>query len=253
MRTRTATVSPTRSTYSTLSRRGLGFRVLTAAVCAGSFAGLSGLVAPVANAQYNIVGRIKQEYFESSDANGVRSDIFYGQTLTPELDAARGGRWQNFANDKSIYWHPLVTNGHANQIGGAIRAKWGETTGPDGGWEWGPLRYPSTREWTSWESGASGAVGRGNHFEGGSIYWSADTGAHATWGLIRAAWWALGSESSALGLPTSDERAVPDGWIQDFEGGSIHVFHNGTVAVANTTPEAQHLDTGGPVTLQELT
>ena len=43
-----------------------GFRMLTAAVTASTFAGLSGVVAPVAIAQFNIVGRIKQEYFEAS-------------------------------------------------------------------------------------------------------------------------------------------------------------------------------------------
>lgn len=87
----------------------------------------------------------------------------------------------------------------------------GETTGPDGGWEWGPPRYPTTREWSSRESGASGTASRGNHFEGGTIYWTADTGARVTWGLIRSAWWALGADFSALGFPTGDERALPDG------------------------------------------
>lgn len=233
-------------------RRTLGFRLLTVAVTAGAFAGLSGVVAPVANAQYRIVGRIKQEYFEASDANGQRANIYFGQALTPELDAARGGRWQNFANDKAIYWHPLVSGNHANQIGGAVRVKWGETTGAEGGWEWGPLRYPTTREWSSRESGASNKVARGNHFEGGTIYWVPETGTFVTWGWIRSAWWRLGAESSALGLPTSDERPVSDGWVQDFEGGSIQVYFDGLVAVRTTSPAAAPLDTGGKVAIHEL-
>lgn len=174
------------------------------------------------HAQYNIEGRIAHEYYETGAANDQAPAEFFGPPLTPELDAARGGRWQNFTNDKAIYWHPLVSGAHANQIGGAIRVKWGQVTGPEGGWEWGPLRYPTTREWSAVPSDVSGKVARGNHFEGGTIYWVPDTGTFATWGLIRAAWWRLGAEGAPMGLPTSDERPVHNGWVQDFEGGSIH-------------------------------
>ncbi|MDN5722029.1 MAG: hypothetical protein L0H20_03355 [Corynebacterium sp.] len=210
------------------------------------------MVAPVASAQYMVGGRIGLELQEAAAANDQSPVEFFGPPLTPELDAARGGRWQNFSNDQAIYWHPLVSDGYANQIGGEIRAKWGETTGPDGGWEWGPLRYPTTREWPSAESAASGKVARGNHFEGGSIYEVPDSGTYVVWGLIRTAWWTLGAEGSDLGLPTSDERTTDNGWIQDFEGGSIQAFHSGMVAVATHDPAATTLDTGGPVTLQEL-
>lgn len=250
-RTSTAHISTAHSTRAD-SRRGLGFRLFTATVCAGAFAGLSGLVAPVANAEHPIGGRIELEYHEAAAANGQPPEEFFGPSTTPELDAARGGRWQNFAGDQAIYWHPLVSDGYANQIGGEIRSKWGETTGPDGGWEHGPLAYPTTREWPSHESGASGEVARGNHFEGGTVYAVPDSGAYVTWGLIRTAWWALGAEQSDLGLPAGDERATDNGWIQDFEGGSVQVFHDGMVAVAMHDPDASALDTNGPVTLQEL-
>lgn len=234
------------------SRRRLGMRLFTATVCAGTFAGLSGLVAPVANAQHHVGGRIQLEYFETAEVNGQSPEDFFGPATTPELDAARGGRWQNFANDQAIYWHPLVSDGYANQIGGEIRSKWGETTGPDGGWEHGPLAYPTTREWPSQKSGASDKVARGNHFEGGTIYAVPDSGAYATWGLIRTAWWTIGAERTALGLPTSDERTADSGWIQDFEGGSIHVFADGMVAVTTNNPTESDLDTEGPVALDEL-
>lgn len=69
-----------------------------------------------------------------------------------------------------------------------IRDRWGHTTGPDGGWEHGPLPYPTTREWSSAPSGVSDTVARGNHFEGGSIYSTPASGAHVIWGLIRTAW-----------------------------------------------------------------
>lgn len=237
---------------STNSRRGLGFRLFTATVCAGAFAGLSGVVAPVANAEHPVAGRIELEYFNAAAAHGQSPEEFFGHSTTPELDAARGGRWQDFANDQAIYWHPLVSDGYANQVGGEIRSKWGQTTGPDGGWELGPLAYPTTREWSSGESGASSKVARGNHFEGGTVYAVPDSGTYVTWGLIRTAWLALGGEESALGLPAGDERAIDTGWVQEFEGGSIQVFPDGMVAVAMSDPAASDLDTDGPVALQEL-
>ena len=67
-------------------------------------------------------------------------------------------------------------------------------------------------------------VGRFNHFQGGSIYWHPDTGAHEVHGAIRDKWEELGWERSALGYPTTDERPMPDGVgrFSDFQGGSIH-------------------------------
>lgn len=63
--------------------------------------------------------------------------------------------------------------------------------------------------------------GRANHFEAGSVYWSAGTGAHEVHGAIRATWASLGWETSALGFPTSDEYAEDGARRSDFEGGSI--------------------------------
>jgi hypothetical protein len=65
--------------------------------------------------------------------------------------------------------------------------------------------------------------GRFRHFEGGSIYASIETGAHALHGAIRAKWAELGWETSFLGYPISDEMPTPDGrgWYSRFEGGTI--------------------------------
>lgn len=95
-------------------------------------------------------------------------------------------------------------------------------------------------------------MARGNHFEGGTVYAVPDSGAYVTWGLIRTAWWTLGGEASALGLPAGDERTADPGWIQEFEGGAIQVFPDGMVAVTTTDPAASNLATDGPVALAEL-
>ena len=55
------------------------------------------------------------------------------------------------------------------------------------------LGYPVTDE-----SGTPDHVGRFNHFEGGSIYWTPQTGAHEVHGAIRALWASLGWERSGL-------------------------------------------------------
>jgi hypothetical protein len=68
---------------------------------------------------------------------------------------------------------------------------------------------------------APDGVGRYNVFEIGSIYWTADTGAHEVHGAIRDRWGDEGWENGALGYPTSDEYGVPEGRRSDFEGGSI--------------------------------
>ena len=76
--------------------------------------------------------------------------------------------------------------------------------------------------------------GAGQHFEGGSIYWSQPTGAHEVHGSIRDKWKSLGLENSFLGFPTTDETSTPDGYgrFNFFEGGAIYYHpHLGTFAV----------------------
>jgi len=57
-------------------------------------------------------------------------------------------------------------------------------------------------------------IGRYNHFtggDGGSIYWTPNTGAWSVHGAIRGHWEALGWEAGPTGYPLTDERATPDG------------------------------------------
>jgi outer membrane protein assembly factor BamB len=53
--------------------------------------------------------------------------------------------------------------------------------------------------------------GKAQDFRGGTIYWSAATGAHAMLGDILAKYKALGGPASGLGYPTTDEQTTPDG------------------------------------------
>lgn len=108
----------------------------------------------------------------------------------------------------SVYWTPGTG---AHDVRGAIRGAWARHR-----WEAGLLGFPLTGETpTPFSPGAF------NHFEGGSVYWSPDTGAHEVHGAILARWAGLGWELSPLGFPVSDEYGVPGGRRSDFEGGHV--------------------------------
>jgi uncharacterized protein with LGFP repeats len=119
----------------------------------------------------------------------------------------RIGRYNNF-QDGSIYWTPKTG---AQSIHGAIMAKWAEYQ-----WEVGFLGYPLIDEFATPDG-----IGRYNHLQGGSIYWTPATGAHTVLGAIRDTWAAQGWETGSLGYPTSDEHSVPGGRQSDFQGGSL--------------------------------
>ena len=142
---------------------------------------------------------------------GERS--FLGRAITSEQTTPdRIGRYNHFQGG-SIYWTQQTG---AWEVHGAIKDKWAQL-----GWERSFLRYPLTDERTTPDG-----RGRYNHFQGGSIYWTQQTGAHEVHGAIRDKWAALGWERSYLGYPISDEQATPDGRgrVSHFQGGSIYWY-----------------------------
>jgi hypothetical protein len=143
----------------------------------------------------------------------------FGYPLTDETGAPDGvGRFNHFQGG-SIYWTPSTG---AHEVHGAIRDKWASM-----GWERSFLGYPLTDE-----TPTPDGIGRFNHFQGGSIYWTSSTGAHEVHGAIRDKWAAMGWERSFLGYPVTDEMdtqvpvtAVPPsfvaGRVSQFQDGSI--------------------------------
>lgn len=116
-----------------------------------------------------------------------------GFPISDELPTPDGiGRFNLFER-ASIYWSPKTG---AHEVHGVIRDKWGTL-----GWEKGLLGYPVTDETPTPDK-----IGRFNHFEYGSIYWTPQTGAFEVHGAIRDLWAKLGWERSKLGYPKSDER-----------------------------------------------
>jgi hypothetical protein len=120
---------------------------------------------------------------------------FLGYPRTDETtgnDAKREGRFNHFQGG-SIYWHPASG---AHEVHGAIRAKYLEL-----GAEASFLGYPTTDE-----TATPDTIGRFNHFQAGSIYWTPRTWAHEVHGLIRAFWAQNGWERNPqLGDPITDE------------------------------------------------
>ncbi|GAB3623684.1 hypothetical protein GCM10027418_17680 [Mariniluteicoccus endophyticus] len=105
-----------------------------------------------------------------------------------------------------MYWSPQTP---ASFVRGLIGQKFASL-----GWERSHLGYPTGDEFCGLTRG-----GCGNHFQGGSIYWSSSTGAHISQGLIRDRWGQLGWENGILGYPRTDEYTKDGTIFQEFEGG----------------------------------
>ena len=136
---------------------------------------------------------------------------FLGAPVSTENIAPDGiGRYRHYQGG-SIYW---TSSTGAHEVHGSIRSKWSGI-----GWERSFLGYPLTDETTTPDG-----VGRYNHFQGGSIYWTPSTGAQEVHGAIRAKWASMGWERSFLGYPTSDELMTEDGTgrYSEFQHGSIY-------------------------------
>ncbi|MEZ5180928.1 MAG: D-alanyl-D-alanine carboxypeptidase family protein [Acidimicrobiales bacterium] len=94
---------------------------------------------------------------------------------------------------------------------------------------YGPLGYP-----TADLARVPASRGKVQTFEGGRIWYTASTGAHAVWGSILDRYLAEGGPTGTLGYPTSERQpAEPAGSsVQRFEHGTIERSPAGVVTVA---------------------
>lgn len=129
--------------------------------------------------------------------NQLGREAGFGYPLGDEEPAKNGGRFNDFENGGSIYWHP---NFGVHVVYGAIRVEWNAL-----GREAGALGYPASDE------SAAAEGGRFNNFQFGMIYWQQKFGAHAVYGAIGQTWITLGRETGVCGYPTSDEYDFDDG------------------------------------------
>lgn len=176
---------------------------LLATVC------LISLFFTIAPGKVSAATAIDIKYQQLGGANGFLGSPTINETTTPD----GVGRFRHYQNG-SIYWHP---NTGAHEVHGLIRQRWAAM-----GWELSVLGYPTTDETVTPDG-----IGRFNHFQWGSIYWTNATGAHEVYGDIRVKWANMGWETSFLGYPTSGEAdAIVDGTktgrISHFQGGYIY-------------------------------
>jgi len=167
----------------------------------------------------SVLYKIDQKYENFGGRYGIQAE-----PKTPPISLPDGGMYQDFNGTEgrynlpilaSIYWRSDIG---AHEIHGAIYEKWQSL-----GLQLSTLGYPITDE-----RGAPDNIGRYNHFEHGSIYWTLNTGAHEIHGPILNLWAKLGYERSGLGYPTSDVDKVCNkygcGNVSKFQHGYIYWF-----------------------------
>jgi hypothetical protein len=105
------------------------------------------------------------------------------------------------------------------EVCGAIRDEWLRTGGLHG--DLGPPTSPQFE--TTGQILGDAKPGEGQHFATGSIYSTADTGAHAVFGPVRDKYMESGWENGELGYPTSAVfDTIGGGQAARFEHGTIH-------------------------------
>ena len=142
-----------------------------------------------------------------------KSFLGYPQTDTT-VAPDQVGHFAHFQGG-SIYTSPKTGT---HEVHGAIRDKWESLD-----WERGYLGYPTTDETSTPDT-----VGRFSHFQGGSVYWTPETGAQAVHIHVRDKWEALGWERGNLGYPITDTIGIKPGislpsadLSNDFQGGTV--------------------------------
>ncbi|RZU33768.1 hypothetical protein [Blastococcus saxobsidens] len=129
-----------------------------------------------------------------------------------------GGCGQHFERG-SVYWSPAAGS---RVIRGPVKDRWAGQ-----GWENGALGYPTSSTFCGLRDG-----GCGQHFQGGSVYWSPSSGARLVAPEVVGRWAGQGWENGSLGYPTSDPFFGADrARGQHFQGGSVYWTWTGTFTV----------------------
>ncbi|MDL9948979.1 hypothetical protein QSJ19_26045 [Gordonia sp. ABSL11-1] len=174
-------------------------------------------------APYEVCGLIRDKYNQLSGPNSFLTFPKSNELTNPD----RVGKRSEFLGG-NIYWHPSVT---ARPVAHDFLAKWG-----DHGYESGFLKYPTTDEIVM-------PGGRRQEFQGGTIYYSPQGGAHNVQGKIREKYLSLGGPvGSNLGYPISDELNNGYQFYNKFEKGTIFWSPAGTEVVENPFGWAKFAD-----------
>ncbi|MGY1652637.1 reprolysin-like metallopeptidase [Geodermatophilus sp. SYSU D01119] len=151
-------------------------------------------------------GGLRDGWFASGSETG-----FLGYPTAAAVCGLRnGGCFQPFQGGP-LYWS-AASGAHA--VLPPVWDRWAAS-----GWEFGSLGYPTSD--MGCELADDGCY---QHFQGGTVMWSPDSGAWAVSGGLRDGWFANGSEAGFLGYPTA--AAVcglrNGGCFQPFQGGPLY-------------------------------
>lgn len=133
-----------------------------------------------------------------------------GYPTTNQSAIPGGGIYQDYQGG-SIMWHP--STGAYVSRNGEIRNAYARQ-----GYQGGKLGYPTSNEY----SAAGASI---QDFQGGRLLWNPKTKAVYTLaGSIGYMYTSVGGATGSLGLPTSQEKALPtgSGSVQTFDKGSIY-------------------------------
>ena len=132
-----------------------------------------------------------------------------GEAVTDEVcGLTKGGCYRVFEGGY-VYWS---ADGGARVIDADLFDYWFST-----GTEWGTLGYPMSDVMVTSDGG------KRQVFEGGTVYWTAGTGAWSVSGKLYDVYQKEGSEWGILGYPTSSEQKDANGVVyQTFEGGAVY-------------------------------
>jgi hypothetical protein len=147
------------------------------------------------------MGEIESKYQSLGGSGGS-----LGAPNAPEKSIGKG-RYRSY-DGGNIYWS-ADTGAHA--VWRPLLQCYLSQGGP-----LGTLGFPITDEFDGAKAGS-----RISRFEGGAIFWSEVTRAHAVQQMIFVRYLDLGGEVGFLGLPRTDQVAVSGGVKIDFEGGAI--------------------------------
>ncbi|WP_100497668.1 hypothetical protein [Geodermatophilus chilensis] len=157
-----------------------------------------------------------------------------GYPTGDDAAAPNGGYLTTFRGG-TVYWSPVTG---AKVVRGAILQRYVAAGGP------AALGYPSTDDVAAANGGAKVEL------QNGAIYWSSATGARVVRGNILAKWRQWGAESGALGYPTGDDAAAPNGgYLTTFRGGTVYWSPATGARVMRGAILERYVAAGGPAEL----
>ena len=167
----------------------------------------------------------------TGDIAAVTQSGVIGDCLNNEY-SVDDGKAQDFSGG-TAYWSP---DDGAHALFGRINARYAEIGGPT---SW--LGFPTTGE----ESTPDGK-GKFVHFENGSIYWTAETGAYAITGSMMKAWGKNGFENGDLKYPAGPVTNIDGGGqFQFFQNGVLVETKDKTAHVVHGRIGAKYKEMGG--------